>query len=231
MLDQGAALEQGDLGDLRTDVHADHVAPDGLAPPLPSRPGGPRPRPRRRPGPGSRQRAQRRCTGRPLPRASSAPASAPTTSLAATAGRPASGRRAVPAPRVGRGAGCPARVTGRAGRLSPIFGRSGTARGATAGGPSARPSAPLAPSAAGAAGTAASSDGPAAPSPPAAPRPRRTSLGLPGSRAACGSGSGRRSGPRSPLAYAITLRADRARGRSVTVRAVSRRRACPYRRT
>ncbi len=38
VLDQGPPLEQGDLGHLRADVDADHVAPDGLAPALPPAP-------------------------------------------------------------------------------------------------------------------------------------------------------------------------------------------------
>jgi len=36
VLNQGSPLKESDLGHLGADVHADHVAPDGLAPTLPT---------------------------------------------------------------------------------------------------------------------------------------------------------------------------------------------------
>ena len=133
MLDQGAPLEQGDLGGLRPHVHADHVPPDRLAPALASAAPalGPRPGRRRRPGRPGRRRRRRRVrpdaagtVRRPAIVPGCGPAAGVSVAAVGRARRRWPGPAPVPA--------APARPGG-AGRLSPIFGRSGTGRGRWAG--------------------------------------------------------------------------------------------------
>ena len=93
VLDEGPALEQGDLGDLRAHVHADHVAADRLAPPFTAAPAALGLRTGNGLGPGGGALGG---DGGPL----SGPSAAPTTPLAPT--RPPSGRRAAAAAPAGR---------------------------------------------------------------------------------------------------------------------------------
>ena len=118
VLDQGPPLEQGDLGHLRANVDADHVATDGLAPTLPSARDAPRRRGRSESEPGA-------TSGCPSP-------------------RPRRGRGVVARLHSRRRTGGGGRRAGtRAGRLSPIFGFSPGARGGIADGRRNRHGAPL----------------------------------------------------------------------------------------
>ena len=136
MLDQRAALEQGDLGHLRADVHADHVAADGLAPALTAAPTALGLR--RRVGPGLPPEP-----GRPLPPdplvagAASAPAAAVTRSAGARSPDPLRCRERPP-PRSPGPALVPA-ARGRAGAgpvaLAPEAGGLTGGRGRGPGGP------------------------------------------------------------------------------------------------
>ena len=136
VLDQGAPLEQGDLGDLRAHVHADHVAADRLAPALAAAPpalglgrgtgrgaGRRRHRQGRQAAAGTVRRSGARPSPRPVPEPSGRRAGAVVPVPPCGGPAPVRWRVAVPG-----GSG-----TGRAGRLSPIFGRSGAGRGGAGG--------------------------------------------------------------------------------------------------
>ncbi len=128
VLDEGASLEQGDLGHVGADVDADHVAADRLAPALATRPVVRRAAGRTRSPARRRWRLRRRSGTRVVPPAEPERDRLPPPDRPEVGGpsvhpgRPRCGRRERPA---GRGPAGP----GRAGRVSPILGRLGPPRG------------------------------------------------------------------------------------------------------